>query len=331
VADDLNEFIRKNRAAWQEAERLLERAEAGGLEKLEEKEVRRLGDLYRALSGHLLMARTRFLDAETQDYLNDLVARGYAAIYQGRRQRLKTAWRFLSADFPRLFRARAGGVLASLSIFVAGALAGGWAGVADPDSVRFIVPPPYSTVSPDEYLKKKGSLSGAGESVLMMGHITTNNLRVAVFAFALGITFGVGTVAILFFNGLFMGSFSSIFIRAGRSYELFGLLAPHGLIEVLAILVAGAAGLALAKAVLVPGDRSRALALREDGVEALKLLLGTVPILLGAMVIESTLSKFQSVGPLPKYALGFAALAAVLAWLLLGGRRPAGLRASGAP
>ncbi len=335
MADELNEFIRKNRGAWREAEQLFERAETDGLPGLGDNEVRRLGDLYRALSGHLLLARTHFRDEATEDYLNDLVARGYAVIYQGRRRRLKSAWGFLTADFPRAFRERASYVLAALAIFLAGAAAGGAAGVADPSSVHFIVEPPYSTVSPDEYLRNKGSLKGAEESVFMMSHITTNNLRVAIFAFALGITFGAGTVAVLFYNGIMLGSFSSIFVRAGRSFELFSLLAPHGLIEILGILIAGAAGLTLAKAMLVPGDRSRALALREEGGPALKLLLGTVPIFLAAMFVESTISKFQAVGALPKYAFGFLALAAALAWLLLGGRRrpsaARGLRSPASP
>ena len=192
--------------------------------------------------------------------------------------------------------------------------------MADPESVQYIVPAEYANVSPDAYLKSKGSLAGAGESAVMMGVITVNNIRVAILAFATGLTLGIGTTAVLFFNGVFMGSFCSIFGRAGKSLELFSLLVPHGLIEVLSILITGAAGFLLARALLFPGDRTRSLALRENGKEALKLFLGTLPIILAAMLIESTLSKFHVIGMWPKYFVGVLALTGVLAWLMLSGR-----------
>jgi uncharacterized membrane protein SpoIIM required for sporulation len=321
MAEDLNSFIKRNRSLWQETERLLETIEEEGLQSLSEPQVKRFGELYRTISSQLILVQSQFSNPETEDYLNDLVARGYSLIYQGRKNRLRAVWEFFAADFPRIARAHVKFILASVGLFVIGLVFGIVAGVVDPDSVHYIVPGEYTNISPDEYLKSKGSLTGAEESALMMGHITTNNLRVAILCFASGITFGVGTVMVMFFNGVFMGSFMSIFIRVGKNYELCSLLAPHGLIEVSAIMISGAAGFILAGAVLFPGERTRLLALREEGRTALKLFLGTVPIFLVAMVIESTVAKFHWVGAELKYALGFAALLAMLSWLLLCGRQ----------
>lgn len=331
MPDDLNEFIRRHRPTWKETERLLDRVDREGLECLSEKEVLKFGEIYREVSDHLVRARTEFSNPDTIEYLNALVGRGYAVIYRGRRHRIKAMVRHLRSEFPRLCRARAAEVWLALGAFLAGAAFGGVAGALDPESVQYLVERQYADIPTQVYLERKGSLSGPEEAAMMMGAVSTNNLRVAILAFAAGITLGVGTLAILFYNGAMLASFSSIFVRAGSGFELFGLLAPHGLIEMTAMVLSGAAGLILARALLLPGARTRALALREEGLKALLMLGGAVPIFLAAMVIESTLSKFQTIGPAPKAAAGFLALAVVLSWILLGGRGPEPVRESGAP
>ena len=320
MQDGLNDFIRRHQPTWARAERLLERIEREGLESLLEKEVLEFGEIYRELSDNLVRARSEYSNPDTVEYLNALVGRGYAVIYKGRRHRFKSMLRFLKSGYPRLCRSRKTEIVFAIAAFIAGFVFGGIAGLVDPESVQFMVDKQYANVSPAGYLKSKGSLSGPDQSAIMMGVISTNNIRVAIMAFAMGITLGVGTLAILFYNGAFMASFCSIFVRDGTGFELFGLLAPHGLIEMTAMMLAGAAGLILGRALLAPGSRSRALALREDGPKALQMLAGSVPVWLVAAVIESTLSMFQSVGPVPKSVCGFMALAGVLAWLLLGGR-----------
>lgn len=330
VQKELNEFIRRHRPRWSQAERLLARIDTEGLESLPERDVLEFGDLYRELSDHLVRARTEFSNPETVEYLNALVARGYAVIYRGRRRRPKAALRFLRSEFPRLCRSRKAEIFLALAAFGFGFLFGGIAGVADPESVSYLVERSYAGVNPSSYLESKGSLSGPGEAAMMMGVVSTNNIRVAIMAFALGVTFGIGTLAILFYNGAMLASFSSIFVRDGSGLELFGVLAPHGLIEMTAMILAGAAGLIVGRAILAPGHRRRTLALREDGKAAFLMLAGSIPIFLVAMVIESTLSKFQWVGTWPKIFFGVLALAVVLAWILLGGRREEDLKEAGA-
>ena len=322
MQDGLNEFIRRHRPTWSRAERLLERIERDGLESLLEREVLEFGEMYREISDHLVRARTEFANPDTIEYLNALVGRGYAVIYRGRKHRAKSAWRFLKTGFPRLCRSRPVEIGFAVAAFLAGSAFGAVAGLLDPESVQYMMEREYATIDPDRYLQSKGSLSGAGEAAMMAGVVSTNNLRVAVLAFAAGITLGLGTLAILFYNGAMLASFCTIFVRDGSGFELFGLLAPHGLIEMTAMVIAGSAGLILGRALLLPGNRSRALALREEGPKALLMLAGSVPIWLAAMLIESTLSKFQTVGPAPKIAIGFLALAGVLAWILGSGNRP---------
>jgi uncharacterized membrane protein SpoIIM required for sporulation len=331
VQDGLNDFIRRHRPMWSHAERLLDRIEREGLESLLEKEVLEFGDIYRELSDNLVRARAEFSNPEMVEYLNALVGRGYAVIYRGRRHRFKAMLRFLRSGYPRLCRSRKLEIGFASVAFLAGMVFGGVAGLLDPESVQYMVEKQYASVTTSRYLQSKGSLTGPDEAALMMGVISTNNMRVAFAAFALGITMGVGTLAVLFYNGVMLASFSSMFVREGTGFELFGLLAPHGLIEMSAMILSGAAGLILGRALLAPGRRTRALALREDGPKALQMMAGSIPIILVAMVIESTFSKFQSVGAVPKSALGFLALAGMLAWLLLGGKDKDTARESAVP
>jgi uncharacterized membrane protein SpoIIM required for sporulation len=326
MSEQLQEFLQRNRTEWQEFERLLTQAGEQGLEGLAEKDVRRFGRLYRGICGHLIQARSQFSNPETSDYLNDLVARAYVMIYQGREGKLAAAWRFYSVEFPRLFRAHHRKVLLSLAIFVVGAIVGYVAGVADPGSARYVLGG-MAGLDTEKYLDSKGSLKGGVEEVgAMMTMVTINNLRVAALVLVGGLLFGAGSLVFQFFNGIFMGSFCSLFYASGKTYVLMSMLVPHGLVEVLGLFVEGAAGLILGGALLFPGERTRGRALREDGKVALRVFWGSLALTLSAMVVEATVSKFDVLGAELKYLFSLLFLGAVLAWLLLCGRHGASLK-----
>ena len=146
-----------------------------------------------------------------------------------------------------------------------------------------------------------------------------NNIRVSFLAFTAGLLLGLGTVAILFYNGLLLGSLTAMFLNWKLSLSFWALILPHGVIELPCIFIAGGAGLLLGGALLVHRSRSRKEALQERGLVAVRLALGIVPLLAIAAAIEGFITPLTIIGPYAK--LGFALLAAAaLGVYLLRGR-----------
>jgi uncharacterized membrane protein SpoIIM required for sporulation len=128
--------------------------------------------------------------------------------------------------------------------------------------------------------------------------IMTNNLAVGFMMFAAGITAGIGTIWMLITNGLLMGVLAVTTARAGMAMQLWEFVAPHGVLELPAIFIAAGAGLEIARGLLFPGMMSRKESLMRAGNRATKLLLGTIPLLVVAGVIEAFISPVKIATPL---------------------------------
>src|SRR5690606_34607252 len=133
--------------------------------------------------------------------------------------------------------------------------------------------------------------------------ILTNNLAVSFAAFAMGMTAGVGTAWMMLFNGLLMGVVSVACVRAGLGVSLWSFVAPHGALELPAIFIAGGAGLLLGRALVNPGTLPRRDALRLRGGAAVRLVLGVIPLLIIAGVIEGFVSPVD-VPAIVKFTIG---------------------------
>ena len=150
--------------------------------------------------------------------------------------------------------------------------------------------------------------------------IMTNNIQVAILAFAGGTLLGVFTLYLLAQNGLMLGIVAGAAQSLGFATNLWGFVAAHGVIELSVIFIAGGAGLMIGKAILMPGDRRRIDALVTNGIEAVKLILGCVPMLLIAGCIEG----FISPAPIPaaiKFVVSGMSLLAMTAYFLKPDRR----------
>jgi uncharacterized membrane protein SpoIIM required for sporulation len=149
--------------------------------------------------------------------------------------------------------------------------------------------------------------------------IMTNNLTVAFTAFAMGITAGLGTIWMMIVNGLLIGVIGAATWRAGMALQLWSFVAPHGVLELPAIFIAGGAGLEIARGLLFPGLLSRRDSLARAGGRATQLLLGTIPLLVIAGVIEGFFSP--SGAPVAmKFVLATVLFLALLSYLFLPGR-----------
>jgi uncharacterized membrane protein SpoIIM required for sporulation len=146
-----------------------------------------------------------------------------------------------------------------------------------------------------------------------------NNIRVTLMGFAFGVTAGVGTLALLAYQGVHIGGLLAVFHDAGVGDLLWTFMAAHGPLELTAIFVACGAGMRLGLSLLVPGRRSRAAAFREVGRESVALLVGTSAMLVAAGLIEGFVSPSDAPAPV-KWAVGAATFALAIAWFVLGGR-----------
>jgi uncharacterized membrane protein SpoIIM required for sporulation len=149
--------------------------------------------------------------------------------------------------------------------------------------------------------------------------IMANNISVAVNSFALGITAGIGTCYLLLLNAMMLGGFAAHFVNHGLGYPLVAFIAPHGTLEIFAILVSSAAGLRLGYSLAVPGGMKRSASLRLGARDAVLLVLGTVPMFIIAGFIEGFVTPSYMPGII-KILLGVTVAGMVIAYLLVTGR-----------
>ena len=247
------------------------------------------------------------MSARLSDYLNQLLARAHNLIYMGRRASPRGILPFYGRTFPAVFRSTFDYTALATLLFVAGGLIGFLTCLADPAFQRYFLGPAMA-----ETIERRKMWTHSIVSIkpLAASGIMTNNLTVSFAAFASGITGGLGTVYLLLTNGLLMGVITAACWQAGMGAQLLEFVAPHGVLELPAIFIAGGAGLLLARGLLFPGNLPRRYSLVHYGGQSARLILGIVPILVVAGLVEGFIS------PSPYPALAKFALAGVLAALL---------------
>lgn len=316
---DPNRFVRERRQLWKALEGELEAAANRDFETFDVERAQKLGRLYRAASADLLRARSETANEALIDYLNGLVGRAYGLIYRGRKLRWASATQFLFFDFPRLIRRRAWVIVAAASIMLAGFIFGVGAEYLDSTARFSLLPPQYASVEEQIEDHKIRAASGqivdpaiaANESAKIM----TNNIEVSFKAFAFGFTAGIGTTLVLFYNGVLVGVLAAIFLRHGMSLYFWALILPHGVIELFAIFVAGAAGFVIAQALVNPGIYGLKESLRREGKDAVLMVLGCVPMLVVAGLIEGFITPQMAIPPGIKLLFALMTGLALVAWL----------------
>lgn len=318
-------------ARWAAFAELLERVRArGGLRALGEDEVSAFVARYRELTVDLARLRTaaRGRDPESLFYLSRLVGAGHNLLYRQRPAGARDAWRYLTVAVPREVRRSWLPVGLAAFFFVAPGVATYAAVVRDPSlGARLVSPGMIARAEGAAERERRGGgylpeRDAALRGPLMTSMIMTNNLRVALSAFAGGMTAGVGTVLALVFNGFALGGPLAVYRNLGVLHNILGFVAAHGVLELTAIVLAGGAGLLVGSAILLPGALARRDAFVVRGRRALRLVAGAAALLVVAGVIEGTISP----SPLPN-AVKFAvsgATAVLLAVYLAGGRGAAG-------
>jgi uncharacterized membrane protein SpoIIM required for sporulation len=281
VGVDIDRFLMANEATWQRLDALTRKAgrRAG---RLPAQELDELVSLYQRAGTHLSYARTAFADPGLEGRLSRLVAAAGGVVYGSRPRTLRGIGRFFTRTFPAaLWHVRPFLFAATLLMFVPAAVV-----AAHLSSDRAALDAVASPAERPAFVKAGTEYYSAQPSAQFASQVFTNNVRVALLAFSVGIVACVFSALVLVANGISLGQFVAVFVDAGKGTELFGLLVPHGVIELSAVVVAGAAGLRLGWTILDPGDRRRGPALAEEGRRAVALVMGAAAMLLVAGIIE---------------------------------------------
>jgi uncharacterized membrane protein SpoIIM required for sporulation len=292
-------WIEKRKAHWKRLEALLTHGQAG-VSAFTHRELQELALLYRQTAADLSAAREYEANAQLASYLNQLLGRAHNLVYTARPARSRSVLTFYARTFPAVFRDTWRYTAAATALFAVGGIAGLAMSAADPGFHRFIL---GGEMMDTIERREMWTHSIVAVKPLASSAILTNNLSVAFSAFAMGILAGLGTLYIMVFNGLMIGVIGSACYRAGMSTALWSFVAPHGALELPAIFIAGGAGLVLARGVVAPGALPRRAAIAEAGALAIRLLLGVLPLLIIAGIIEGFISP-TALDPSLKFVIG---------------------------
>jgi len=313
-------FVQRRSSAWERLDALAANAGRRAGRALRADEAEELGRLYRATTSDLSYARGRGFDARLVEYLNRLIARAHAIVYGGTAEtsgaRIATFYR---ETFPREFRRSIGYVAVCTAITIAFSVVAFSVIRAHPAQAYSLLP---ASIVPDEIRKSLHDSNFAFDrnfAPAMSAAIITNNIRVAIEAFAGSITLGALTLYIIAYNGLMLGGMGALFTNAGFGYDFWATIAPHGAIELTAIQIAGAAGLLVAAGVVYPGRLRRRAAIVQNARRAGTLVAGVASMLVVAGAIEGFISP-QRWPPQVRVAFGIATAIALVLYFALAGR-----------
>jgi uncharacterized membrane protein SpoIIM required for sporulation len=283
MATNVDRFIRERETSWRELDGLVSEAKRRP-DKLGAARVLRLGQLYRAASADLAIARRSLPGEPVVARLESLVVRARNSVYESEARR-EGVVAFMTTGYWRRVRSRPALLaVAAALLFVPALLAAVWA-TRDPAAALGVVPEMFRGIDDGTRTTDSAGLS-AGTSAAFSSEIMTNNIRVTFLAFAGGITFGVATVGALIFNGVLIGAVGGLSLHHGHGEAFVTLVVAHGVLELSCIVVAGAAGLGLGKALVAPGRRSRGAALMSEARDSIELIMGTAVWLVVAGLVE---------------------------------------------
>ncbi|WKZ67386.1 MAG: stage II sporulation protein M [Flavobacteriales bacterium] len=321
-------FIKRNQAKWQRLEQSI-----AGLGQLSGDEA---SDLYIQLTDDLSYARTFYPKSAVVSYLNGLAVRLHQHIYRNKRTPRGRFISFWAREVPQALAEARRNLALSFAIFAVAVLIGAVSAAHDDTFVRLILGDDYVDMTLDNI--KQGRPMGVYESMEEGGmflHITTNNIRVSFVAFVAGLLASFGTVLVLLYNGVMLGSFQYFFHEQGVLAESVLTIWVHGTLEISAIVVAGGAGLTLGNSWLFPGTYTRGESLRRGARTGLKVVMGLLPVFIAAGFLESFVTRHAlTLRPWVAITIILASLAWVIHYFIIlpyhAERRRAGPVAPGA-
>ncbi|WP_292105365.1 stage II sporulation protein M [Brevundimonas sp.] len=276
---------------WRRLERLMDKAEKGSAARLTDAEILAIPVLYRSTLSSLSVARETSLDQGLIEYLETLATRAYFFVYGSRATLQDRLAAFFRSDWPSAVRSLWRETLVSAALLALGAMVAAWLVMHDPEWFYALVPAELAGgrdpgASTESLRATLGDHEGAGGLSAFATFLFTHNAQVALLAFALGFALCLPTGLLILYNGATMGAFVALFATRGLGVELGGWLLIHGVTELFAVILAGAAGLRIGWAVAFPGSRGRLDAAMEAGRTAGVAMAGVVVMLMLAGLLE---------------------------------------------
>ena len=315
----VDEFYQSRKSDWETLSHLLDKCQSD-MRRLTESQVRDISRLYRAATSDLALAKRDFPRNEVTVYLNQLVARAHAVVYRSEPLALKRLWQFATRGFPRLFRETWVFTFIAAMLFILPAIASGVATYAQPALATSLLPPDMHRLISIVEDKDLWVDIPMEERPYAASFIMTNNIQVSILSFASGLSAGLMTLWVLFFNGLILGTLTGLTSFHGIGLELWNFVIGHGVIELSIIFISGGSGLMLGWAILRPGLMRRRDALAQAARKAVYLLLGAVPWLVVAGTIEGFISPNNDIAAPIHWAVGIVSGIFLYGYLLLAGR-----------
>lgn len=313
MSEALPDFVARRRPVWTELEALL------ALPRRSLDDVTQLDTLYRRATNDLAIAQRRYPGTDVHRFLNQLCASAGRVISGGRGAPLEELRTFYTRTLPRLVRETLPLTQLSAGLLMMGAVLGALGVALHPDGELLLVPADLRGFIASHELWTEGIL-GVETPASMALEIFLNNLRVAFLAALLGITAGLGTVVVLFRNGVFLGAVVTACFRGGLGWNIVTFMSAHGPVELSLICLCSGAGLHIGRALLDPGERSRRVALAQHTQTALRLVLGLAPFVVLIGIVEGFVSPGPYFPSALKIVVGVATGFGFWRWLLRSGR-----------
>lgn len=313
------EFYQSRKADWEQLQRVLTASERN-IKGLSQQEVETLGRLYRAATSDLALAQRDFPRHQITRYLNRIVGRGHAVVYQGEALAFNRLMDFALRGFPRLFRETMIFTLIAALFLLIPAVAAGFSVAANPDNARWLLPVDTQRLIPIVENKELWIDMPVNERPYISSFIMTHNIQVSFLAFGSGVSGGLFTIWLMIQNGLSLGGLLGLTAYYGIGFELATFVIGHGVIELSVIFMAGGSGLMLGWALIHPGLQRRRDALIQAAMKAVRLLLGAVPMLVIAGTIEGFISPSETIPWPVKWTIGITTGILLYGYLLLAGR-----------
>ncbi|MBX3250640.1 MAG: stage II sporulation protein M [Myxococcales bacterium] len=318
-------FRKEREGQWFELDRLTDKALRQGLKSLDAAELHRLPVLYRACIASLSVARRTAMDQTLIAYLEALAGRAYLAVYGSRRSTRGALRRALFEEFPRRVRALGGELALSTGLLTLGAVVAWTLMNLEPGWYDAFVNPalaggrdPYASTETLRSALYDGADHGEALGVFA-SFLFVHNARIGLMCFALGFAAGIPTAILLFTNGLMLGAFLHLYHSRGLLFELVGWLLPHGVPEIGAVILCGAAGLHIGRAMLLPGRRKVRDSLARAGRHSAIVVAGAVVLFAIAGLVEGIFRQAVT-DDTARYALAGFNLLWFFAWLFVAGR-----------
>lgn len=327
---DLNKFIEKEKPHWLKLEKVLNMIEDDPNVVLSLQKIQELHYLYGRASSDLSKIQTYSTSFEEYNYLNNLVSATYSYLYSKKIKKRFNLVNFVLLSFPAAFKRHYQAFVFTVLVFFTGGLLGGGIILLDYDAKAYLMPFSHLLQSPTERVKQeKERIKLENENDLSIqskahgrfaARLMTHNTKVALLSLALGLTFGIGTLTLTFYNGVMLGAVAVDYVLYNETIFLLGWLLPHGVIEIPAILIASQAGFILASRQLNFKNKYEKLADKIQARKDVLTLMGGVAIMMiWAGIIESFLSQYHEPTLPYSFKIGFGLVEFALLIFLLKG------------